>query len=121
MLQEQYVPNTSFQRTQVRALRGLGPLNSDREASQRLLCGYCAIEGSLCWWLPDDRERHRRVDRHKNHRVCVRESIPIQQTVETYENTRLHIVHRLTAILAMCSDGATVTRVTIRNSSSQMA
>ncbi len=23
-------PNTSFQRTQVRALRGLGPLNSDR-------------------------------------------------------------------------------------------
>ena len=25
-----YLPNTSFQRTQVRALRGLGPLNSDR-------------------------------------------------------------------------------------------
>ena len=29
-MEERNAPNTSFQRTQVRALRGLGPLNSDR-------------------------------------------------------------------------------------------
>jgi len=29
-MEEKHVPNTSFQRTQVRALRGFGPPNSDR-------------------------------------------------------------------------------------------